>query len=310
MPAMRTVSKPTNMVSQFPEWIRRRWSAPDGVIATRGVLEDLRLHTVCRSARCPNRSECWQRRTATFMILGEQCTRNCSFCAVSHGRPGNVEADEPARIAEAAKRLGLAHVVVTSVTRDDLPDGGASHFAATVEAIRNGCSGARVEVLTPDFLGNEKAVQTVLASGPDVFGHNIETVARLHPVVRDARCAYERSLAVLRFAADKAPGIIVKSALMAGLGETDVEIRQTLRDLRAAGCGAVCIGQYLQSGPNQRPVEQFVPVEAFKRYETWAYAMGFSFAAAGPFVRSSYHADQVWTSHGSAEKSAAAAGRF
>ncbi|HOV72466.1 MAG TPA: lipoyl synthase [Candidatus Hydrogenedentes bacterium] len=299
-----------SMVSRFPKWIRRSWSAPDGVIATRGVLEDLRLHTVCRSARCPNRSECWQRRTATFMILGGQCTRNCSFCAVAHGRPENVEEDEPARIAEAVKRLELRHVVVTSVTRDDLPDGGAYHFAATVEAIRGGCPGVRIEVLTPDFQGREQAIRTVLASGPDVFGHNIETVARLHPAVRDARCSYERSLAVLHLVADEAPGIIVKSSLMAGLGETDMEIRQTLRDLRVAGCGAVCIGQYLQSGPRQRPVEQFVPLEAFKRYETWAYAMGFSFVAAGPFVRSSYHADQVWTSHGSTEKSTAAAGKF
>jgi len=279
-------------------------------MTTRGVLEDLRLHTVCRSARCPNRAECWQRRTATFMILGERCTRNCSFCAVAHGRPSLVEEDEPARIAEAVNRLGLAHVVVTSVTRDDLPDGGAGHFAATVEAIRSGCPGTRIEVLAPDFQGNKQAMRTVLASGPDVFGHNIETVARLHPAVRDARCSYERSLAVLRLAADEAPDIVAKSSLMIGLGETDVEIRQTLCDLRAAGCRAVCIGQYLQSGPNQRPVEQFVPVEAFKRYETWAYAMGFSFVAAGPFVRSSYHADQVWTIHGSAEKSVAAAGRF
>lgn len=285
------------MTARFPEWIRRPWATDGEFSATRNVLSDLGLHTVCRSARCPNQSECWRRRTATLMILGEACTRNCLFCAVTHGGPAPVEPDEPARVAEAVRRLELAHVVVTSVTRDDLPDGGAGHFAATVEAIRGGCPGTRVEVLVSDFQGDARAVRTVTAACPDVFGHNLETVERLHRTVRDRRCAYTRSLDVLRIAAESAPEMVIKSAIMVGLGESEVEVRQALGDLRSVGCSAVCIGQYLQPGPRQCPVEQFVPPEAFKRYEAWAYGMGFTFAVAGPFVRSSYHADQVWTDH-------------
>ncbi|NUM55324.1 MAG: lipoyl synthase [Candidatus Hydrogenedentes bacterium] len=284
------------MTARFPEWIRRPWASGQDFVFTKDLVEGLELHTVCQSARCPNMAECWQKRTATLMILGNSCTRNCRYCSVPSGKPEPVEADEPRRVAEAIRKMGLRHAVITSVTRDDLPDGGAAHIANTVEAIRGLNRNTTIEVLVPDFLGNRAAVETVLASRPDVFGHNIETVERLYPTVRGKRCTYRTALEVLRVASEWEPRVIVKSALMAGHGETEDEIRQTLHDLCDAGCEAVCIGQYLRPTLKQREVEAFVTPEKFKEYEEYAYAIGFGFAVAGPFVRSSYRSEELMES--------------
>ena len=260
---------------------------------TKDLVEGLDLHTVCQSARCPNMAECWQKRTATLMVLGNSCTRNCRYCAVPSGKPEPVESDEPIRVAQAIRRMGLRHAVITSVTRDDLPDGGAEHIAATVCAVRELNPNTTIEVLVPDFLGDAAAVETVLASQPDVFGHNIETVERLYPTVRGKRCTYRTALDVLRIAAEYEPRMIVKSAFMLGHGETEDEVRQTLHDLLDAGCEAVCIGQYLRPTLKQREVEAFVTPEKFMEYEAYAYAIGFGFAVAGPFVRSSYRSEEL-----------------
>lgn len=257
------------------------------------MVSRLGLHTVCQSARCPNQGECWKRRTATFMILGNVCTRNCAFCSVKSGRPEALDPDEPARVAEAVRELGIKHAVITSVTRDDLPDGGAAHFARTVEAVRAANPGTTVEVLVPDFLGDEAPVRTVLASVPEVFGHNIETVERLYDALRRRKITYRDALRVLETAAAHHSGSIVKSALMVGHGEEPAEVRATLRDLLAAGCEAVAIGQYLRPTPKQRRVTAFVPPEQFKEYEVLAYQLGFKFAIAGPFVRSSYRSEEL-----------------
>ena len=278
----------------LPPWLRRAWPAATETAPVREVLADLSLHTVCRSAQCPNQGECWRRGTATFMVLGDICTRDCAFCGVASGMPRPPDPEEPGRIAEAAFRLGLRHVVVTTVTRDDVPDGGAGHFIATLEALRARCPDATVELLTSDFDGNLGEVARVAAAGPDVFGHNIETVARLHGVLRDPRASYERSLAVLRCARDAlCDDYHLKSGLMVGCGEKEDEVVAALRDLRDAGCDAVTIGQYLKPAGNRAAVREFVAPEQFARYEQIAYSLGFAFAMAGPFVRSSYHADTL-----------------
>ena len=279
--------------ARFPEWIRRPWASGQDFAFTKDLVEGLDLHTVCQSAHCPNMAECWQKRTATLMILGNSCTRNCRYCAVPSGKPEPVEADEPLRVAEAIRKMGLRHAVITSVTRDDLADGGAGHIAATVRAVRAVSPDTTIEVLVPDFLGEAAAVETVLASQPDVFGHNIETVERLYAAVRGKRCTYESALNVLRMAAAWEPRTIVKSAFMLGHGETADEIRKTLHDLREARCEAVCIGQYLRPTLKQRAVEAFVTPEKFTEYEEYAYAIGFGFAVAGPFVRSSYRSEEL-----------------
>lgn len=281
------------MASRFPEWIRRPWASGQDFLFTKELVEGLELHTVCQSARCPNMAECWQRRTATLMILGNTCTRNCRYCSVPSGRPEAVDADEPRRVAEAIRKMGLRHAVITSVTRDDLPDGGAAHIAETVIQVRRMSPGTTIELLVPDFMGDRRAVETVLAVRPEVFAHNIETVERLYPTVRGRRCPYQTALGVLRQAADYEPQVIVKSALMVGHGETDEEVRRTLHDLREAGCEAVCIGQYLRPTLKQREVEGFVTPERFKEYEEYAYGLGFGFAVAGPFVRSSYRSEEL-----------------
>ena len=289
------------MAGPFPEWIRRTWGSGSDFGVTRGILDGLQLHTVCQSARCPNIGECWRRRTATVMVLGNVCTRKCAFCSVRSARGGHPVAppdlEEPGRVAEAARRLELRHAVVTSVTRDDLADGGSTHFASTIAAIRAANPGCTVEVLTPDFQGSRGSVETVMAAGPDVFGHNIETVERLYPVLRDAAHDYGRSLGVLRSAAAMAAALggrtAVKSALMAGHGETPDEVRATLADLLEAGCAAVFIGQYLRPGQAEREVAEFVTPEQFDAYERMVYAMGYRFAVAGPFVRSSYRAEEL-----------------
>jgi len=250
------------------------------------------VNTVCRSARCPNLGECFAKRQATFMIMGDICTRNCRFCAVAHGRPNPLDGEEPRRVAEAAKRLGLRHVVVTSVTRDDLPDGGAAHFAATIAALREVAAGAAVEVLVSDFRGSRSALSTIVEGRPEVFGHNIEMAPRLYPSLRP-QADYRRSLAVLREAREMRPELLTKSGFMVGLGETEDERVELLRALREVGVRAVTIGQYLQPTRDNVPVSEYVAPETFARYEDIARTMGFPYVASGPLVRSSYHAKEL-----------------
>ena len=277
---------------RLPPWIRVRVPASGSLSAVAALLAEAQLHTVCQSADCPNAAECFGRGTATFMILGNVCTRGCRFCAVTSGTPGPADPDEARRVAEAAQRLGLTHVVITSVTRDDLPDGGAGAFAAAIRALRARVPDATVEVLVPDFGGAATAAATVLDARPDVFNHNLETVRRLQPRIRpDAGC--DRSLGVLRYAADWSPRPLIKSGLMVGLGETDAELEEALCDLRAAGCDLLTLGQYLAPSRRHMPVARFVTPEQFDLYRRRALALGFAAVAAGPLVRSSYRAGVV-----------------
>ena len=281
---------------RLPAWLRRKVPASGLAPGVRRLLDELNLHTVCTGARCPNRAECFARGTATFMILGRVCTRSCRFCAVPTGPPGLLRDDEPDAVAQAAAALGLRHVVITSVTRDDLPDGGAGHFARTVLAVRRRLPAAGIEVLAPDFLGRRDAIETVLDAGPNVFNHNLETVARLSPLLRP-QASYARSLGVLALAAEGAARLgrprHVKSGLMLGLGETDAEILAALGDLRRAGCDLLTLGQYLAPSPGHAPVERFVPPEEFEHWRTVAAGLGFAAVAAGPVVRSSYRAETL-----------------
>ena len=291
----RAIGRRRSSLSPF-SWLRKRLPPPAETRRVRGVLGRLGLNTVCNAAHCPNRAECFRAGTATFMVLGGVCTRSCRFCAVASGRPEAVRADEPEAVAAAAAELGLRHVVVTSVTRDDLADGGAGHFARTVAAGRRRRPSAAVEVLTPDFLGGAESVDAVLDAAPDVFNHNIETVRRLSRMVRP-QADYDRSLGVLARAAGRAPAAgrpRVKSGLMLGLGETDAEVREALADLRAAGCDVLTLGQYLAPSPDHAPVRRFVAPGAFEALRQDALGMGFAAVAAGPFVRSSYHAGEVF----------------
>lgn len=278
---------------RLPPWLRRELPQSPAFAHTRALLEELKLHTVCESARCPNHWECWSRGTATFMIAGDRCTRACAFCAVTTARPFALEPDEPQRVAEAAWRLKLRHVVITAVARDDLRDGGANHFRETITAVRSHNPGIVVEVLTPDFNNNDDAINAVLEVAPDVFNHNLETVRRLTPSVR-SRATYERSLEVLAKARRRGPPeMLTKSGLMLGLGETEEELFQALNDLRAAGCDVLTLGQYLQPTRAHLPVVEFVPPERFAAYGSRAREMGFRHVASGPMVRSSYHADEL-----------------
>jgi len=276
---------------RLPEWLKRPIPAAGGMSFTRSLISELGLETVCESARCPNRSECWTRRTATFMILGDVCTRPCGFCAVKRGLPQEVALDEPERLAEACQRLGLRHVVITSVTRDDLSDGGADHFRRCVLAVRTR-TGATIEVLTPDFDGRGELIDTVLSATPQVFNHNLETVPRLQRHVR-RKSQYEVSLAVLEHVKTTRPEIRTKSGLMLGLGETPEELLETLADLRAIGCDLLTLGQYLQPSPRHLPVARYVPPAEFDELGRLARCLGFADVASGPFVRSSYHADAM-----------------
>ncbi|MEI6970389.1 MAG: lipoyl synthase [bacterium] len=282
----------TTPARRLPPWIRARLSAGGAFATVNSTLEHGDLHTVCQSALCPNRHECFSRGTATFMILGAVCTRKCAFCAVTTGAPGPLDPDEPARVAGAAKELGLGHVVVTSVTRDDLADGGASVFAGVIQALRREMPAATVEVLVPDFRGNAGDIATVLAAGPDVLNHNLETVRRLQQQIRSG-ANYETSLSVLRQAAAWLPAVAVKSGLMVGLGETDEEIHEAMQDLFASGCRLLTIGQYLAPSPQHRPVDRYVEPERFDGYRADALAMGFVAVAAAPLVRSSYEAGHL-----------------
>ncbi len=279
----------TAVARRHPPWLKVRAPGGPGFAETMATVRELGLHTVCQEARCPNIGECWGHRTATFMLLGDTCTRNCGFCAVTHGRPLAVDPAEPLRVASAVARLGLRHVVVTSVNRDDLADGGAAHFAATAGAIKRLLPGCRVEVLVPDFQGNLASVAEVVASPIDVFNHNLETVPRLYRRVR-AGARYARSLAVLEAAHGGRDRLLTKTGLMLGLGETQEELASVFRDLRSIGCDILTLGQYLRPSGEQLPVERYVPPEEFTALGAEALALGFRHVEAGPLVRSSYHA--------------------
>jgi lipoic acid synthetase len=283
--------------SHLPPWLKRPLPRGNGNNFTHNLLRDLRLETVCENAKCPNRPECWAQRTATFMILGNVCTRPCSFCSVPKGTPHPVEEDEPERLAEACVRLGLRHVVITSVTRDDLPDGGAEHFVRCLEAVRQRLPEATLEVLTPDFLGNLSAIDRVIAAQPHVFNHNLETVPRFYRVAR-GRADYRRSLALLARVKEKAPSIYTKTGLMLGLGETRDEVLDVLADLRTIRCDIVTLGQYLAPTLHHSlPVARYVPPEEFDDIARSARSLGFLQVVAGPFVRSSYHAAEMLPIH-------------
>jgi lipoic acid synthetase len=276
---------------RLPDWLKRPLPAGNEGFFTGNLLRELRLETICESGRCPNRPECWSRRTATFMVMGDLCTRPCGFCSVPRGAPGPLEADEPGRVAEAAERLGLRHVVITSVTRDDLADGGADHFYRCVLAVR-ARTGAAVEVLTPDFLGDPAAIDRVIEARPDVFNHNTETVPRFYKKVR-GRADYGRSLALLARVKEKAPNIVTKTGLMLGLGETRDELLDVLADLRAVRCDMLTLGQYLTPTLKHIPVARYLPPAEFDELAALARSLGFKKVASGPFVRSSYHADEM-----------------
>jgi lipoic acid synthetase len=280
-------------LSRKPDWLKRRLPAGEAFNHVRELIEKSRLHTVCQEAKCPNIWECYSHQTATFLIMGDRCTRNCGFCSVLPGRPQPLDPQEPARVAEAVAAMGLRYVVVTSVTRDDLADGGAGHFAATIREIRRQIPEAKIEVLIPDFQGDPAALETVLDARPDVLNHNIETVPRLYPQVRP-QADYRRSLELLRRSRDFDPSLPTKSGLMLGLGEEPGEVRQTLRDLRCAGCRILTLGQYLQPSPQHLPVQTFVPPEDFDGWRRTALSLGFSEVASAPFVRSSYHAKEAF----------------
>ena len=281
-----------HMPARFPDWLRKKIPGGGEIQVTRQIIGDLGLNTVCSSARCPNLGECFSRKTATFMILGERCTRGCRFCAVEKGQPGPPYPSEPDRVAGAVAALGLNYAVVTSVTRDDLPDGGASQFVKTIGAIRERQPGTAVEVLTPDFAGRPGPIDAVASAMPEVYNHNLETVPRLYRRVRPG-AGYRRSLALLERVKKSQPGVITKSGLMVGLGETLEEIKQAMADLRAAGCDMITVGQYLQPSPGHLEVNDFVTPEAFEEVRRAALEMGFRHALCGPFVRSSYKAREV-----------------
>jgi lipoic acid synthetase len=300
----------------LPPWLKRRLPAGGHAAAVRRLLGDLHLATVCDGAACPNISECYARGTATFLILGRTCTRACRFCAIPNDRnPAPPREDEPEAVAQAARRMQLRHVVITSVTRDDLPDGGAGHFAATIRAVRQELPQAVIEVLTPDFQGGTPALDAVLEAGPDIFNHNVETVPRLYPAIRP-QADYRRSLRVLEYAGTKNPAdsacgmaadggshdsqarrgsrLYTKSGMMAGLGETADEVIQVMRDLRAVGCDILTIGQYLAPSPDHAPVARFVEPGEFDAWKALAEQLGFISVASGPFVRSSYNAAELF----------------
>jgi lipoic acid synthetase len=283
--------------ARLPAWARKASPLARGARDVRVLLRERSLHSVCEEARCPNLGECFTRGTAAFMLLGDRCTRRCAYCAVSTARPLPPDLAEPERVAEAAARMGLRYVVLTSVDRDDLADGGASHFAATVRAVRRALPGAGIEVLTPDFKGDREALSVVLASGPEVFNHNIETVPRLFPRLRP-QGRYRLSLDVLAAARQLRPGQATKSGLMVGLGETDEEIAPVLADLRAAGVDIVTIGQYLRPSREHEPVHRYVTPEAFRVFEETARAIGFPTVYSGVFVRSSFNAEEVYRGGG------------
>lgn len=283
--------EPAEGVRRLPRWLRREVPRGNANHFTSHLLAELQLETVCENAKCPNRMECYSQKTATFMILGNVCTRPCGFCAVARGRPDPLAADEPQRVAEAVIRLGLKHVVITSVTRDDLPDGGAEHYFETVAAIRARNPSVTIELLIPDFVSNPAALSRVLESRPDVLNHNTETVPRLYRIVRGPKSEYAWTLELLR--RSKQPGVMTKSGLMLGLGESTEEVLDVLADLVDAGCDSLTLGQYLQPSAQHLPVQRYLPPAEFEEWERLAKAVGFQKVASGPFVRSSYHAREM-----------------
>lgn len=289
---MESIAPKPSERRRLPVWLRRALPTTNTFAQTRGLLDELNLHTVCESAKCPNHWECWSKGTASFMIAGDRCTRACGFCAISTQKPLALDAEEPERVAEAAARMKLRHVVITAVARDDLPDGGANHFHETIEAMRRRNKDIIIEVLTPDFLLKEHAIDSVLSAKPHIFNHNMETVNRLTPEVR-SRATYDRSLAVLAMVKQRANyQVFTKSGLMLGLGETESELEQTMHDLRAADCDILTLGQYLQPTSKHLPVKEYIHPDTFDRYGKLAESLGFIHVASGPMVRSSYHADE------------------
>jgi lipoic acid synthetase len=277
------------MTQRLPEWLTIRLPRPDTIKQVEGMMRGKNLYTVCESARCPNLPECWSKKTATFMILGDTCTRSCGFCAIKVGRGLQVDAEEPANVAKVTQDLGLKHVVVTSVARDDLADEGSGQFAETIRSLREANPLTIVEVLTPDFKGKRWCIKNVTDARPDIFNHNIETVERLQTIVRP-QAKYARTLEVLRTVKELDASIYTKSGIMLGLGESRQEVLDTLRDLREVGVDAVTIGQYLRPTMRHLPVAEFIHPNEFKEYEKIGEEMGFAFVASGPFIRSSYNA--------------------
>jgi lipoic acid synthetase len=296
---MSTSDTPPLERNRKPHWLKVRAPGGENYTRLKHTLRDLDLYTVCEEARCPNVGECWSAGTATVMLLGHTCTRGCRFCAVTSGNPrGAVDPREPEHVARAVESMGLRYVVLTMVDRDDLLDGGADHVARTVVALREWRPELLIETLTGDFAGMLHDVDTVVAAAPDVFAHNVEVPRRLTPVIRDARCSYDRSLDVLRRAKERAPDRLTKSSIMVGVGETDDEVFETLRDLRAAGVDVATVGQYLRPTPKHASVERYVDPGVFAAYERVGLEMGFSFVASGPLVRSSYHAAEAFVMSG------------
>ncbi len=299
-PRSRGRGKPNTGVPidrQRPEWLKVRLPMGPQVEELRRLMRAKGLHTVCEEAHCPNMAECWGAGTATFMILGDTCTRSCGFCAVKTGRPMDLDPEEPAHVGDAVARMGLGHAVVTSVDRDELPDGGAAVFAATIREIKRRSPRTTVEVLTPDFRGDADALDVVLAARPEVFAHNIETVPRLYARVRP-QAVYERSLEVLRRTTERAPDLICKTGIMVGLGETMDEVLATMRDIRAQGTSVLTIGQYLRPSPLHLPIERYWPPEEFASLRAAGVAMGYAHVESGPLVRSSYHAERALSGDG------------
>lgn len=289
MPAPSSVTTPSR--PRLPDWLRIRLPTTDHFAHTRALLNELKLNTVCQSAMCPNHWECWTKGTATFMIGGERCTRACGFCAVSTARPLPLDTDEPKRVGEATHRMGLKHVVITGVARDDLRDGGANHFRECIESVRRLCPKTVIEVLTPDFNDRDDAIDAVISARPHIFNHNLETVRRLTPEVR-SRATYDRSLSVLSKVKKRCPSIFTKSGLMLGMGETEEELFQAMDDLRTIGCDILTLGQYLQPTLKHLQVVEYVSPERFAEYGRIAKQKGFTHVASAPMVRSSYHADE------------------
>jgi lipoyl synthase len=280
------------MQQRKPEWLKIKVQGGAEKVAVEAILEQLSLHTVCAEANCPNLMECFNRRTATFMILGRFCTRNCTFCNVEKATPSQVDADEPLHVAEAVRELRLKHVVITSVTRDDLADGGAGQFAAVIQAVKNLNPGVVIEVLIPDLQGNYQALQQVTSAGPAVINHNVETIPRLYPEVRPM-AVYSRSLDLLRNVKEIDPKILTKSGIIVGLGESEPEVIEVCQDLRAIGCDLLTIGQYLAPSRKHHPVVEYIHPDVFEKYRQIGLELGFKHVASGPLVRSSYHADKA-----------------
>jgi lipoic acid synthetase len=297
LPANPETASPEKAVGpgRFPSWLHRQLPKGNEIWNTSKVLSSKRLHTVCEEAKCPNLLECWSKKTATFLIMGKACTRNCGFCDIDFDKtPKAPEADEPERVAESVEELGLKHVVITMVARDDLEDGGATHLAAVIKAVREKVAGVVIEVLTSDFNGNQKAWDIILDAKPEIFNHNIETVRELTPRVRH-KATYDRTLSLLDYVRKdtRNPKMLVKSGIMLGLGESEAQVEETLIDLKKAGCDIVTMGQYLQPNRQKLLVKSFVPPEQFKKYETFGYTLGIKHMYCGPFVRSSYNANLV-----------------